>query len=48
MLKRRIFFRAPVHHGQTEKGIAEPKVVVRYWIISLILTLLAALTIKVR
>jgi len=48
VLKRRIFLRAPVHHSQTEKGIAEPKVVVRYWIISLILTLLAALSIKVR
>jgi len=45
---RRIFLRAPLHHGQTHKGIAEPKVVVRYWIISVLLTLLAALSIKVR
>jgi phospho-N-acetylmuramoyl-pentapeptide-transferase len=45
---RRIFLRAPLHHSQAYKGIAEPKVVVRYWIISLILTLIAALSIKVR
>ena len=45
---RRIFLRAPLHHAQAYKGIAEPKVVVRYWIISLILTLIAALSIKVR
>jgi phospho-N-acetylmuramoyl-pentapeptide-transferase len=45
---RRIFLRAPLHHGQAYKGIAEPKVVVRYWIVSLILALIAALSIKVR
>jgi phospho-N-acetylmuramoyl-pentapeptide-transferase len=45
---RRIFLRAPLHHAQAYKGIAEPKVVVRYWIISLILALIAALSIKVR
>jgi phospho-N-acetylmuramoyl-pentapeptide-transferase len=47
-LGRRIFLRAPLHHSQTYKGIAEPKVVVRYWIISLVLTLIAALSIKIR
>jgi phospho-N-acetylmuramoyl-pentapeptide-transferase len=47
-LGRRIFLRAPLHHGEAYKGIAEPKVVVRYWIISIVLALLAALSIKVR
>jgi phospho-N-acetylmuramoyl-pentapeptide-transferase len=47
-LGRRIFLRAPLHHGQAYKGVAEPKVVVRYWIISIVLALLAALSIKVR
>ena len=47
-LGRRIFLRAPLHHAQTHKGIAEPKVVVRYWIVSIVLAILAALSIKVR
>jgi phospho-N-acetylmuramoyl-pentapeptide-transferase len=47
-LGRRIFLRAPVHHGWTYKGISEPKVVVRYWIISVLLGLFGLLSIKVR
>jgi phospho-N-acetylmuramoyl-pentapeptide-transferase len=47
-LGRRLFLRAPLHHGQTYRGVAEPKVVVRYWIISIVLTLIAALSIKIR
>ncbi len=45
---RRIFTRAPIHHTFTVRGIAESKLVVRYWIISLFLALLAALSIKLR
>ncbi len=45
---RRIFLRAPVHHGFAHRGIAEPKVVIRYWIVSVILTLVAALSLKLR
>ncbi|MCP4218940.1 MAG: phospho-N-acetylmuramoyl-pentapeptide-transferase, partial [bacterium] len=33
LLKRRIFYRAPVHHSYQFLGIAEPKIVVRFWII---------------
>jgi phospho-N-acetylmuramoyl-pentapeptide-transferase len=45
---RRIFLRAPLHHSLTYKGVAEPKVVTRIWIISILLTILAALSLKMR
>jgi phospho-N-acetylmuramoyl-pentapeptide-transferase len=45
---KRIFHRAPIHHELQYKGIAENKVVVRLWIISGILALLAIATIKIR
>lgn len=45
---RRIFLRAPLHHSLTYQGIAEPKVVIRIWIISILLALLGALSIKLR
>ncbi len=47
-LGRRIFLRAPLHHSLTHKGVAEPKVVTRLWIISILLTILAALSLKLR
>jgi phospho-N-acetylmuramoyl-pentapeptide-transferase len=47
-LGRRILVRAPLHHAHAYKGIAEPKVVVRYWIVSILLMLIAALSIKLR
>jgi phospho-N-acetylmuramoyl-pentapeptide-transferase len=45
---RRLVLRAPLHHGQIERGIAEPKVVTRFWIVTIVLTLLAALSLKLR
>jgi len=47
-LGRRVVLRAPLHHALTERGIAEPKVVTRFWIITIVLTLLAALSLKLR
>jgi len=47
-LGRRLITRAPLHHSLTYKGIAEPKVVVRCWIISVLLAILAAISIKLR
>ncbi len=47
-LGRRIFLRAPLHHSQTHKGVAEPKVVIRFWIVSILLAILAGLSIKLR
>ena len=45
---RRIFRMAPIHHHFELKGWAEPKVIVRFWIISLLLVLLGLATLKLR
>ncbi len=45
---KRIFLMAPFHHHFEKKGWAEPKVVVRFWIISIILGLTALATLKLR
>ena len=45
---RRIFLMAPFHHHFEKKGWAEPRVVVRFWIISIILGLMALATLKLR
>ncbi len=47
-LGKRIFHRAPLHHELQYRGLAENKVVVRLWIVSGILALLAIATIKIR
>jgi phospho-N-acetylmuramoyl-pentapeptide-transferase len=45
---RRIFRMAPIHHHFELKGWAEPKVIVRFWIIAIILGLLSLSTLKLR
>jgi phospho-N-acetylmuramoyl-pentapeptide-transferase len=45
---KRIFRMAPIHHHFELKGWAEPKVIVRFWIISIILALVAVSTLKLR
>ncbi|WP_449245731.1 phospho-N-acetylmuramoyl-pentapeptide-transferase [Desulfobacca acetoxidans] len=45
---RRIFRMAPIHHHFELKGWAEPKVIVRFWILAIILGLLALSTLKLR
>jgi phospho-N-acetylmuramoyl-pentapeptide-transferase len=45
---RRIFRMAPLHHHFELKGWAEPKVIVRFWIISLLLVLAGLATLKLR
>jgi phospho-N-acetylmuramoyl-pentapeptide-transferase len=45
---RRIFLMAPFHHHFEKKGWHEPKVVVRFWIVSIILGLIAIATLKLR
>lgn len=47
-LKRRIFYRAPVHHAFQFLGIAEPKIVVRFWILAVIFTLISLISLKLR
>jgi phospho-N-acetylmuramoyl-pentapeptide-transferase len=45
---RRVFKMAPIHHHFEEKGWPEPKVIVRFWIIGVILALMSLTTLKVR
>jgi len=45
---KRVFKMAPIHHHFELKGWAEPKVIVRFWIISIVLTLVALSTLKLR
>jgi len=45
---RRLFRMAPIHHHFELKGWAEPKVIVRFWIISLLLVLAGLATLKLR
>jgi phospho-N-acetylmuramoyl-pentapeptide-transferase len=45
---RRIFRMAPLHHHFELKGWSEPKVIVRFWIIAMVLALLAFSTLKLR
>ena len=45
---RRVFRMAPIHHHFELKGWAEPKIIVRFWIISIVLALIALSTLKLR
>jgi len=47
-LGRRLFYRAPLHHQLQHTGLAETKVVIRLWIVSLILALASIATVKLR
>jgi len=45
---RRVFRMAPLHHHYELKGWAEPKVIVRFWIITVILVLVGLSSLKIR
>jgi phospho-N-acetylmuramoyl-pentapeptide-transferase len=45
---KRVFKMAPIHHHFELKGWAEPKVIVRFWIISILLAIVALSTLKLR
>lgn len=45
---KRVFLMAPIHHHFELKGWQEPKIVVRFWIIAVILALLGLSTLKLR
>lgn len=45
---QRIFLMAPLHHHFQKKGIPEPKIVTRFWIIGIILAVLTIVTLKMR
>ncbi|MFP4472799.1 MAG: phospho-N-acetylmuramoyl-pentapeptide-transferase [Candidatus Omnitrophota bacterium] len=48
MFRRRIFKVSPVHHHFQMSGWDEPKIVVRFWIINIILAVIALITLKIR
>lgn len=48
MTGRRIFRMAPIHHHFELKGWPEPKVIVRFWIITVVLVLIGLATLKLR
>ncbi|WP_026439450.1 phospho-N-acetylmuramoyl-pentapeptide-transferase [Acidocella facilis] len=45
---KRVFLMAPLHHHFEKKGWAEPTIVIRFWIISMILGLVGLATLKIR
>ena len=45
---KRVFKMAPIHHHYEKLGWSEPKIIVRFWIISVLLALVALSTLKVR
>jgi phospho-N-acetylmuramoyl-pentapeptide-transferase len=45
---KRVFAMAPIHHHYEKKGWSEPKIIVRFWIISIVLALVALSTLKLR
>ena len=45
---RRVFLMAPLHHHFQKKGIPEPKIVTRFWIVGIILAVLTIVTLKMR
>jgi phospho-N-acetylmuramoyl-pentapeptide-transferase len=46
--RKRVFLMAPIHHHFELKGWPEPKIIVRFWIITLLLILFALASLKIR
>jgi len=46
--QKRLFLMAPIHHHFEEMGLKEPKIIVRFWIVTLILVLISLASIKIR
>jgi phospho-N-acetylmuramoyl-pentapeptide-transferase len=45
---KRVFLMAPIHHHYELKGWPEPRIIVRFWIITVILVLVGLATLKIR
>ncbi len=45
---KRVFLMAPIHHHFEKKGWPEPRIIVRFWIISILLALVSLASLKVR
>ena len=48
LFKKRVFLMAPIHHHFEKKGWPEPRIIVRFWIISVLLALVALSSLKLR
>ena len=46
--RKRVFRMAPIHHHYELKGWEEPKIIVRFWLVSVLLALVALGTLKLR
>ena len=45
---KRLFLMAPLHHHFQKKGYTEPKIVLRFWIIGVMLAIITIVTLKIR
>jgi phospho-N-acetylmuramoyl-pentapeptide-transferase len=45
---KRVFLMAPIHHHYEKKGWPEPKIIVRFWIVSILLALVGMSSLKLR
>jgi phospho-N-acetylmuramoyl-pentapeptide-transferase len=45
---KRVFLMAPIHHHYEKKGWPEPKIIVRFWILSILLALVGLSSLKLR
>lgn len=45
---KRIFLMSPLHHHYQKKGMPETKIVVRFWIVGILLAVIAVVTLKIR
>ena len=45
---KRVFLMAPIHHHYELKGWPEPRIIVRFWIITVFLVLVGLATLKIR
>lgn len=48
LFKKRVFLMAPIHHHYEQKGWPEPRIIVRFWIVSVLLALVAISSLKLR
>ncbi|MBN2195426.1 MAG: phospho-N-acetylmuramoyl-pentapeptide-transferase [Polyangiaceae bacterium] len=48
LFKKRVFLMAPIHHHYEKLGWPEPKIIVRFWIVSVLLALVGLASLKLR
>ena len=48
LFKKRIFIISPIHHHCEKLGIPESKIVIRFWIIGILFSLISFATLKIR